>query len=291
MFMKKVFLRWCVSLLGLICFLFFSSCSHMGNSEHLSKPLLSVIKERGKIIAGVKFDSRPFGYLDADGQLKGFDIDLLHELAKRILGHADAVEFQQVLSSTRVLALNTGNVDVVAATMTITPERKKVINFSNSYYLAGQAIIIPKDSPVQQLADLAYKTIIFVLGTTSEQNIKRLLPHAHYLGFKTSIEAFSALKAGRGDAMTTDDTILAGFMQEVSCQFRMLPQRLSQEPYGLAFRKDGENDDASFIQAVNQALDGMKQDGTLEQLSQKWVGQALQHKNATQTTCTLPSLS
>lgn len=235
---------------------------------------LAAIRQRGKIIAGVKYDSKPFGYLDTDGQLKGYDIDLLHELAGRMLGKPDAVEFQQVLSSTRVIAINSGSVDLVAATMTITPAREKIIDFSKPYFTAHQAIIVPVSSPVKTLNELNSRTILFVMGTTSESNIKKQLPQAKYVGFKTSTDAFSALKAGRGDAMTTDNTILSGFLAD-SCGFRMLDQQLSDEPYGIAFKQEAEN---PLRDEVNKQLAAMEADGTLARLKNKWVDAALKPK-------------
>jgi putative glutamine transport system substrate-binding protein len=239
--------------------------------------LMDAVKQRGKLVAGVKYDSKPFGYLDTDGQLKGFDIDMMHELAKRILGDSNAVEFQQVLSSTRVIAINSGSVDVVAATMTITPDREKVVDFSKTYFTAHQAVIVPISSPVKKLDDLQGKTILFVMGTTSERNIRSRLAQAKYIGFKTSTDAFSALKAGRGEAMTTDDTILSGFLAD-TCGFRPLTERLSDEPYGLGFRQDPDSSTISLRQRVDRELAAMEKDGTLDSLKRKWVDAAFQSK-------------
>jgi putative glutamine transport system substrate-binding protein len=229
------------------------------------------VKARGKILAGVKYDSPPFGYLDTNGELHGYDIDLLKEIAKRVLGNEQAIAFEQVFSSTRVIALNSGSLDVVAATMTITPERARVVDFSDPYFVAHQAVIVPESSRIQTLEDLNGKTILFVMGTTSEATIKKRLPQAKYTGFKTSTDAFSALKAKRGEAMTTDDSILYGFMSQ-NCGFRLLKETLSKEPYGLAFRQSvGKASQNSLKDAVNKALADMKQDGTLSHLATKWI--------------------
>jgi putative glutamine transport system substrate-binding protein len=237
------------------------------------------VKARGKMLAGVKYDSPPFGSLDTNGQLHGYDIDLLKEIAKRVLGNEQAVDFEQVFSSTRVIALNSGSLDVVAATMTITPERAKVVDFSEPYFVAHQAVIVPEDSQIQTLDNLNDKTILFVLGTTSEATIKKRLSRAKYKGFKTSTDAFSALKAKRGDAMTTDDSILYGFMGQ-NCGFRLLKETLSEEPYGLAFRqRGGKAPENSLKNAVNKALADMKQDGTLTRLATKWISPELAQKS------------
>jgi putative glutamine transport system substrate-binding protein len=265
-----------LSFLFLLSFsLFFSGCNSNPASTTTQAPpgqdRLSVIQERGKLIAGVKFDSKPFGYLDEKGDVVGYDIDLMKEIAKRLLGHADAVEFKQVLSSTRVFDINSGQVDLVAATMTITPEREEIIDFSDPYFVAGQAVMVPVQSPVQQLEDLAGKKTLFVIGATSEANMKGKQPNTKLVGFKTSLDAFSALKAGRGDAFTTDDTILAGLMQG-NCDFRLLTERLSSEPYGLGFKQDPDhNTTKALLEKINAILGTLKKDGTLEKLQKKWV--------------------
>jgi putative glutamine transport system substrate-binding protein len=248
-----------------------SETSSTGTQESSGKDRLQLIQERGKLIAGVKFDSKPFGFLDDKGNVVGYDIDLMREIAKQLLGHADAVEFKQVLSSTRVFDINSGQVDLVAATMTITPEREEIIDFSDPYFVAGQAVMLPVQSPVQSLGDLAGKKTLFVIGATSEANMKGKQPQTKLVGFKTSLDAFSALKAGRGDAFTTDDTILAGLMQG-NCDFRLLKERLSSEPYGLGFKQDLEsNTTKSLREKINTILSGLKKDGTLEKLQKKWV--------------------
>jgi putative glutamine transport system substrate-binding protein len=258
-------------LLGLVGLL--SACS--GGSPTGEGPsqadLLKTIESRGRLMAGVKYDSKPFGFLDTDGAVKGFDVDLIRELSKRLLGTKDAVEFQQVLSSTRVFAIQSGQLDVVAATMTITPEREELIDFTDPYYVAGQAILVPVRSPIHKLAELKGKRVLFVIGSTSEGNLKQKVPDAKLLGFKTATDAMAALKAGRGEAFTSDDTILSGMMSG-SCDFRLLPERLSNEPYGLGLRQDAEHHSTdSLRQKINALLKEMKADGTLEKLKARWV--------------------
>lgn len=243
--------------------------SLLGACNGNSASLQDTVQQRGKLIAGVKYDSKPFGYLDTDGQLKGYDIDLMRELARRLFGDPQAVEFQQVLSSTRVVAINSGTVDLVAATMTITPAREQVIDFSIPYYTAHQAVLVPAHSVTQTLEDFNNgQRVLYVLGTTSEQTIRARIPQAKYIGFKTSTDAFSALKAGRGEAMTTDDTILWGFLAD-DCGFRLLSETLSDEHYGLGFKKtSGHN---AFRDQINQHLRDMQADGTLDQLKARWI--------------------
>jgi putative glutamine transport system substrate-binding protein len=243
-----------------------------GCGKKPKKDLYSVIKSRGKLIVGVKYDAKPFGYID-NGQegeaVRGFDVDLSRELAKRILGNKNAVEFQQVTSSNRIFALTSGTVDMIAATLSMTPQRGRIIDFSTPYYIAGQAVLVPKDSDIKSISDLAGRVIIVVLGSTSEANIRQLLPKAKILGFRTYTDAFSALRNGRGDALTTDDTIIYGFIAD-NPDFVMLSERITQEPYVIGFKKGVEVQ--SLVETVNFTLSEMNEDGTLVRLKEKWVG-------------------
>lgn len=237
-------------------------------SKKAGKDLLQVIKERGKIIVGVKYDSKPFGFIDSDNQLKGFDIDLAREIAKIIFGSEDAVEFKQVTSSNRIFSLSSGAVDMVIATMTINAKRQQVIDFSDPYYIAGQAIMVNKHSRIKSLKDLDGRKVIVVLGTTGEKNIRELVPGAKVQGFRTYTDAFSALQAGRADALTTDDTIINGFLSE-NINYKILGERYTREPYGIGFKKSSETE--MFRRAINIALEEIKNDGTLDKLRTKWV--------------------
>ena len=239
------------------------------------KDLLRVVQERGKLIVGIKYDTKPFGFIDKDQKLKGFDVDLAREIAKRILGDENAVEFQQVTSSNRIFALTSGTVDLVAATMTITNKRQRIIDFSRPYYIAGQAIMVKNDSPIKSLRDLANKKVIVVLGSTSEQNIKQFVPDVEILGFRTYTDAFNALKSGRGDALTTDDSILIGFLSE-NPDFKMLNDKLTKEPYGLGFKKDEKT--KSFQDTVDFVLQQIMQDGTLRKIQKKWTVDLINNK-------------
>ncbi|MGD9582035.1 MAG: transporter substrate-binding domain-containing protein [Vampirovibrionia bacterium] len=250
-----------------------SACTSQDQSK---EDLLDKIKTRGYIIAGVKYDARPFGFVDQDQQLKGFDIDLLKEITKRLIGDKNKIEFRQVTSATRIPELTSSNIDIVAATMTINDKRKMVIDFSDTYYIAGQTLLVPIDSSIESVNDLSNKTVLVVLGSTSEKNVREMVPDAKILGFRTYTEAFSALKAKRGDALTTDDTVIAGMLSEDPEHFKMLSERFTQEPYGMGFKK-GE-DTKSFQKQVNKILQEMKDDGTLEKIRKKLMEDFLVEK-------------
>src|SRR5215467_3630959 len=111
---------------------------------------IAKIKERGKLLAGVKLDTPPFGYLDDKNEPVGFDIEIVRKIAARI---GVPVELVKVTSATRIPLLVSGNVDLVAASMTHTRERDRAIDFSITYYTGGQSLMLPKASAIAGLKD------------------------------------------------------------------------------------------------------------------------------------------
>ena len=230
--------------------------------------ILDAAKKRGHLIIGVKFDSPPFGFMDSDGELKGLEIELAHELAARIMGNKDAVKFVQVQTATRIPTLQAKQVDFVLATMTITPEREKIVRFTTPYFEAHQGVMVKNGSDIKSVADLSGKPTIFVIGGTGEKNLKTANPKATLMGFKSSTEAFSAFNAGRAEAFSTDDSILNGFLSK-NCGVHLIDAHLSVEHYGMAFRKDA--DSASLAARVNEAVVAAQKAGLIDLLKDKWV--------------------
>lgn len=246
-------------------FLFFvTACNkHENNIDTLSK-----IMQRGKVIIGVKYDAKPFGYLNDKEQLVGYDIDLARFVAKTILGDENKVEFKQVTPSNRILALNSGQVDMIIATMTITKQRQQIVDFSIPYYITGQSILVPRDSTINSISDLNGKKVIIVFGSTGEKQLRELAPEADIIGFKTYTSGYSALKQGRADAMISDNTILMGFAM-ADKSVKLLPGTYSKEPYAIAFKKDSSS--VNLENKVNFILKNMKLDGELNRLKTKWI--------------------
>jgi len=248
-----------------LCFtLCFAGCAKKeDNTDTLSK-----ILKRGKLIVGVKYDTKPFGYLNEKQELVGFDIDLAKAIATSILGSENAIEFKQVTPSNRILALNSGGIDMVIATMTITPQREQVIDFSLPYYVAGQAVLVPKDSKIDSMSDLNGKRVIIIFGSTAENYLRLVAPDANIVGFKTYTSGYMALKQGRADAMTSDDTILMGFAS-ADKSLKLLPKRYTKEPYAVGFKKDESS--LRLEKKVDFVIKNMRINGDLEKLKDKWV--------------------
>lgn len=238
-----------------------SSCTK--NKDDLYESIL----KKDKIIVGISFDSKPFGFKDSDGQIKGLEADLSREIAGRLLGSKDKVVFKDITAQERINAAKSGNVDMVISTMTITPQRKKIVDFSEPYFVAGQVICVRKDSKIDSLYDLINKRVIVILGTTGEKNIKRFAPNALIQGYANNSDAIDAFKSGLGEAITTDDALLQGLVMENE-DYIILPEKLTKEPYGIAFKKARQTN--VFKKNINNILNDMKQDGTLSNLEDKW---------------------
>ncbi len=228
------------------------------------KDTIAQIKERGKMLAGVKYDTPPFGFLDNSNQVVGFDVDLVREIAKSI---GVPVEFVSVTSPTRVPMLVSGNVDLVAASMTHTRGRDKTIDFSITYYTGGQSLLVPTGSPIKGIKDLAGKQVSVQQGTTLEKNLKDLAPQAELVGFKDYNSAWLALRQGRVDALTGSLNILQDFAKEQS-GFQVAGERFSSEPFGIGVRKG----DWAMRDQINFALQDMWESGKYQQIYKKWFG-------------------
>ena len=252
-----------LSILILVMVAFSTGCE----KKQEKKDLLTTIKNRGELVVGVKYDSKPFGFVE-NGKLQGYDVDVAHLIAKRILGNERLVRFVEVDAANRISKLNSGDVDILIATMTVTPQRKEVVDFSLPYFYAGQAVMIRKGSLIKTIGDLNERRVVIVLGTTSEKNLRYFAPESAIQGYRNYQEAFSAMKDGRAEAMSADDAILAGFIMDNS-EFTMLPQRYTQEGYAIAFRKGVEN--TSLKNEVNGAISELYKKGKLNHLKAQWV--------------------
>ncbi len=229
--------------------------------------LYDEILHRGKLKVGINTDSKPFGFMDKDWKIVGYDADLAHYMAQYILKNPDAVEFYPVTPANRMLKVSTGELDMVIATVTITPQRQEIINFSVPYDYAGQALLVRSNSKITSLADLSGQNVGVVFGTTAEKNMLALAPDATVIGFRNYRTAYEALKAGKIDALTSDDTILSAFAFEDN-SVRLLPKRYTREPYGIAIRKGKGT--VRLKENVDFAIGDMKQKNVIVRMRRKW---------------------
>lgn len=235
--------------------------------EFLEEDLYDSIKARGKIKVGINFNFKPFGFIDKNGKYVGYDVDLAKYIAQYLVNDPENIEIVPVTLSNRLLKASTGEVDMVVSTITITPQREELVSFSVPYDVAGQAVLVKSNSSITSLSDLGGQNVGVVFGTTAEKNIKNLVPTANLLGFRNYEDAYKALKEGKINAVTSDDTILSRFAVDDS-SVKLLPKRYSKEPYGIAFKKGVST--VKFKENLDFAIEDLQRKNVISRLRRKW---------------------
>lgn len=229
---------------------------------------LDDVKKRGKLIAGVKTDFPPFGYVDSAGKNLGFDVDVAHRFAKALFDDENKVELVAVTSGNRIPFLQSGKIDIIIATVTVTDERRQVVEFSDPYFLSGSLLLVPKASPIRGVEDLAGKTVAVIQGAIQDKDIEQLAPKANRVKFGKVSEAVLVVKGGRADAFAQDDILILTLAKENS-DMKAVGKPFIPRPYGIAVRKG----DLDFIKWVNDQLAKIKRDGTYDKLWKQYFGE------------------
>lgn len=221
-----------------------------------------------KIKVGIKFDQPGLGLKKPDGSFSGFDVDVATYVAKQLGYNADQIEFVETKSADRENALARGDVKFIAATYSINDERKQKVDFAYLYLLAHQDLLVKSDSDIAKGTDLNGKNLCSVTGSTSAQNVKNdIAPKANLKEYSGYSECIAALQSGTVDAVTTDDSILAGFaaQSQYKGKFKLAYQAEQRE---LRHRcEEGRHRDR------RQDQQGPREDGQRRQLGQGRQGQ------------------
>jgi len=226
---------------------------------------MAAIQERGEIRIGVKYDVPPFGFRNPNtGDVEGFDVDFGMAVAEKLGVEAELVE---AISDNRIPFIQDGTVDLVLSTMTINAERAEEIGFTDPYFIARGRILVPGDSDIAGIDDLAGRKVCTALGSTYEETLKTEAPEADLRLVDAYSECLELLQNGAVDAISTDDVILTGMIiQDDTLQ--LVGDELTVEPYGGGFKKD----DTEFAEFLNGVLEEYKADGW-QQSYDEWLGQ------------------
>jgi len=232
-----------------------------------ASPAEAAIRQRGRLIVGLDQSTNLFSFRDpVSGQLQGFDVDVAREIARDLVDDPSKVEFRLLTSPERITALENHTVDIVVNTMTITCARAEQIAFSTVYFEASQRLLVPKDSDVQGPADLAGKRVCSQVDTTSLATVSRVAPAATLVAVPNWDDCLVALQQGQVDAVSTDNSILAG-MAVQDPNLHIVGPSLEPEPYGIGINKAQDD----LVRAVNASLERIRRDGTWLSLYRKWL--------------------
>lgn len=227
---------------------------------------MAEIQRRGRLVAGVSADTLLFGYRNpVTGQLEGFDIDLVREAAQAIFGDPNRVEYTVVTYAQRIPALLDGSVDIVANVMTVNCERWQEISFSSQYFDAGKKILVRTDSPVTSITELDGKRVCAAAGSTSFDNLQQY-PEVITVPVEATSDCMVLFQQGTVDAVTGDDTVLAGFVAQ-DPYAKIVGPAMTSEPYGLGVAKTHPE----FVRFVNGVLEDLRADGTWAQMYSRWL--------------------
>jgi polar amino acid transport system substrate-binding protein len=226
------------------------------------------IRARGYLIAGVDQSTYHFGYLNPlDGQIEGFDIDMLHAVSAAIFGDPNKIRFVAISDAQRMPAVESGEVDIVAHTMTITCARLQQVDFSTVYFEAAQRILVLRGSRTASIYDLTARRVCATTGSTSLAYLQGPLIGTIAVAVPYWTDCLVLLQQGDVAAISTDDSILAGLAaQDPSTEIVGPP--LASEPYGLAISKQHPD----FVQFVNAVLARLRSDGQWSASYQRWIG-------------------
>jgi polar amino acid transport system substrate-binding protein len=248
-----------------------ASLAPLGPPAVTAGSYMAVIKKRGYLIAGVDQSTYHFGYLNPlDGQIEGFDIDMVRAVAQAIFGNPDKVEFKAISDAQRIPAVTSGSVDIVAHTMTITCQRLTQVDFSSVYFDAHQRVLIPDNSHATGgLADLAGQKVCATSGSDSVTTIENypVRPKITAVQVPFWTDCLVLLQQDQVAAISTDDSILYG-LQAQDPFTRVVGPKLTDEPYGLAISKQHPD----FVRFVNGVLAKERSDGAWAASYARWVG-------------------
>ncbi|HVK25848.1 MAG TPA: glutamate ABC transporter substrate-binding protein [Actinokineospora sp.] len=227
------------------------------------------IQARGRLIAGVDQNLNLFGSRHPHtGVVEGFDIDIVREIAAAILGDPDKVQFRAVNFTNNISVVQSGEVDIVADSMTITCARLADIGMTSDYFDSGQRVLVPKASTVDEIDDLAGQKVCAPSKTTSIKVIaeRPVQPPLLPVGVAEWTDCLVLLQQGQVAAVSTTDSVLIGLRAQ-DPTMKIVGPRFTDEPHGLAVGK-GEDE---FLRFVNGVLERMRQDGTWTRLHKKWL--------------------
>jgi polar amino acid transport system substrate-binding protein len=228
---------------------------------------LEKIYKRGRLVLGTSQDTLLFSSRNAfTGTVEGFDVDMGRQIAQAIFGDPDKIQIKVIAYDQRVPLAHAGAVDLVADTMTMNCARWKDVNFSSVYYDAGQKVLVSSASTAKGIDDLGGKKVCAAVGSTSLDNIAKVAAKPVPVGRPGFADCLVAFQQNEVDAISTDDTILAGLAAQ-DPYAKVVGPRFTAEPYGMAMPQDDD-----FTRFVNAVLAKNRANGTWAATYKKWLG-------------------
>ena len=249
-------------LLALVTLLSLTACA---GKEDAASSALDQIKQKGELVVGTSADYPPYEFhteVDGKDTIVGFDMEIAQAIADK-LGlelQIDDMDFDAAL-----LSVQQGKADIVMAGVTVTDERKAVMDFSDSYATGIQSIIVPEGSDITSPDDLAGKKIGTQRGTTGYIYCSDDFGDDAVVAYDDGLTAVQALNNGQVDAVVIDNAPAKEFVA-ANPGLVILDTSYAEEDYAIGLAKGSALEDA-----VNAALEELKADGTLQSIVDKYI--------------------
>ena len=228
------------------------------------------LANRGRLVVGVSADTLKLGSANPfeDSRIEGFDIDVADAIADAL---GVSLQLRAISAADRIPLLESGEIDIVARNMTMNCTRWTQIGFSAVYYNATQKVLVSEDDvPAFEkdgVASLKGKNVCAPAGSTSIDNITRIQPDAVPVAASNHTGCLTKFQNGEVDAITGDDTVLAGLAAQDPYAVVPEQQKLTDEPYGIGANKD----DVDLIRFINSVLDARRGNGAWQASYNKWL--------------------
>jgi polar amino acid transport system substrate-binding protein len=199
-------------------------------------PLPAEVAQRKRWLMGIKCDFPPFGYINRQNQVAGYDADVARRFAELAFGRRNRVTITCVTTASRIPVLQQKRVDIIVSTLTWTAAREEVIDYSRPYYNTTGRLLVPNNSSIRRLADLNGRDVTTTTTAIYATWIRNCFRGARLNTVGSPVAAVENVKQGRADAFMFDDTFLLGVAANDST-LRMTNHRFLAIPYGIGIRK------------------------------------------------------
>ena len=224
---------------------------------------MASIKQKGKMVVGVKADYKPYGYTDPSGKIVGLEIDLANDIAKRL---GVQIELIPVVATNRMEFVKQGRIDMMIATMAYRPDRADIVSIPQPLYYAGAAnVFAKKNSGLKNWTDLKGKPVCGVQGAYYNRRTGEEFG-AQMVVFKGVTEAMAALEGGNCVGTVFDTTFFAGLGDAKWAEYAMVMPSIDPEPWGMGVRKE----DAKFTTFISDVSKEWHKTGFIIGLEKKW---------------------
>lgn len=242
------------------------------DKEEISK---NTILPKGKFVLGLDDSFPPMGFRDESGNIVGFDIDLATEAAKRM---GLKLELKPIDWASKILVLDKGDIDVIWNAFTADDERRKQVNFTETYLKNKQIVVVAKNSKIEEKSELKDKILGLQSGSTSQGALEKDKETMDSLKevrkYSDNVKALLDLKIGRVDAVLVDEVVGRYYVAQKPDDYKILKEHFGEEEYAVGVRK-GEDE---FLEKLNKTLKEIREDGTEAEISKKWFGEDITGK-------------